>query len=132
MTNEFNRHASAQMAFMQALRTHRQALATAMRKEWLHVDPDAPVRTLVRLARVSATDRTALHEFEDAIRASLTAYVEATPKTARNVLQADAQFLVDHFDRFTEVPIAPNPVKRVVSWARRKLRGAAKEPGDVD
>lgn len=131
MTNEFNRHASAQMAFMQALRRHRTALATALRAGGYLVDNDASTRALVRLARV-ADGKPGLLTFETAMRPSLAHYIDVTPKAARNVLLADAQFLLDHYDRFTEVPLTANPVKRVVSWARRKLRGAAKEPGDVD
>lgn len=129
--NELSRHQSAQMAFIQSLRHHRPSLVRALQAHALSVDADAPVRTLVRLSRV-LPGRPGLCDFETAIRASLTAYVEATPKAARNVLQADAQFLVDHFERFTEVPIAPTPVKRVVSWARRKFRGATRSAGDVD
>lgn len=131
MTNEFNRHASAQMAFMQALRRHRLDLVEALRSRTMMIDIDASVRTLVRLARV-LPDKPGLAEFETAMRAPLVAYIDATPREARSVMLADAQFLLDHFDRFTEVPLTANPVKRVVSWARRKLRGAAKEPGDVD
>lgn len=129
--NEFNRHVSAQMAFMQALRRHRSDLVAALRCHSMAIDIDASVRTLVRLARV-LPDRPGLAAFETAMRAPLTAYIEATPRGVRSVMLADAQFLLDHFDRFTEVPIAPNPVKRVVSWARRKVRGLRKEPGDVD
>lgn len=129
---EFNRHASAQMTFMQALRQHRFALCEQLRRNSLQIDSDAPVRTLVRLARAIPAHAPALRQFEDAIRPSLTSYVEATPKSARNVLQVDAQFLVDHFERFAEVPIAPGPVKRVVSWARRTFRGATRSAGDVD
>lgn len=129
--NEFNRHASAQMAFMQALRRHRPSLVAALRQHSMAIDMDAPIRTLVRLARV-LPGRPGLATFECAVRASLTAYVEATPRAARNVLHADAQFLVDHFERFTEVPIAPSPVKRMVSWARRTFRGVTRSAGDVD
>lgn len=131
MTNDLNHHASAQMAFMQALRRHRLDLVEALRNRTMAIDIDAPVRTLVRLARV-LPDKPGLAEFETAMRAPLAAYIDATPREARSVMLADAQFLLDHFDRFTEVPLTANPVKRVVSWARRKLRGAAKEPGDVD
>lgn len=130
--NELSKHQSAQMAFQDALEYHRRALSEQLRRNSLRIDPSASVRTLVRLARATPTHEQALHQFEDAIRASLTRYVEATPKAARNVLQADAQFLVDHFERFTEVPIAPSPVKRVVSWARRKFRGVTRSTGDVD
>jgi len=131
VTNEFNRHASAQMAFMQALRRHRLDLVEALRSRTMMIDIDASVRTLVRLARV-LPDKPGLAAFETAVRPSLAAYVSATPRAAHSVMLADAQFLLDHFDRFTEVPLTVHPVKRVVSWARRKLRGAAKEPGDVD
>lgn len=128
MTDDFYRHASAQMAFMATVQRHRPALAVAVR-----ADPAASVRTLVRLARSRPyTHRVALHDFETAIRASLTAYVAATPKAARHVLEPDAQFLVEHFDRFTEVPITASPIKRVVSWARRTFRGATQDAGDVD
>lgn len=130
--NELSRHQSAQMAFQDSLEYHRRALSEQLRRNSLQIDPNASVRTLVRLARATPAHEHALHQFEDAIRASLTRYVEATPKAARNVLQADAQFLVDHFERFTEVPIAPSPVKRVVSWARRKFRGVTRSTGDVD
>lgn len=130
--NELSKHQSAQMAFQDALVYHRAALCEQLRRNSLQIDPEASVRTLVRLARAMPAHEQALHQFEDAIRASLTRYVEATPKAARNVLQADAQFLVDHFERFTEVPIAPSPVKRVVSWARRKFRGVTRSAGDVD
>ena len=130
--NEFNRHASAQFAFMNALERHRYELVLSMRRNALQLDRSASVRTLVRLARTDRYHRKALFAFEDAIRAPLTAYVEATPKAARAALLPEAQFLLDHFARFTEVPIAPNPIKRVVSWARRKFRGAARSAGDVD
>lgn len=129
--NEFNRHASAQMAFMQALRRHLPDLAQALRAGGYLVDSDASVRALVRLARV-ADGKPGLAAFETAMRPSLAAYIDATPKAARNVLLVDAQFLLDHYNRFTEVPLTTNPVKRVVSWARRKVRGLRKEPGDVD
>ena len=130
--NEFNRHASAQMAFMTALERQRRALAEGMRHDSLQVDPSASVRTLVRLARTAKVFHSALFQFEDAIRAPLTAYVEATPKAARAVMLEDAHFLMDHFDRYTEVPIIPHPIKRMVSWARRKFRGATQDAGDVD
>jgi hypothetical protein len=132
MTDDFYRHASAQMAFMTTVHKHRPVLADAMRRNSLQIDRDAPLRSLVRLARVDATYGPALRAFEDAVRASLVQYVEATPPAARNVLEADAQFLVDHFDRYTKVPITTTPVTRVVSWARRKFRGAAQDAGDVD
>lgn len=131
MTNEFNRHASAQMAFTQALRRHRLDLVEALRSDGCFIDSDASIRAMVRLARVRP-DKPGLATFETAVRPALAAYIDATPREARRVMLADAQFLLDHFDRFTEVPLTANPVKRVVSWARRKLRGAAKEPGDVD
>lgn len=130
--NELSRHQAAQFAFMDALEYHRSALSEAMRHDSLQIDPKASARTLVRLARVSDAHTSALHQFEVSIRASLQAYLDATPKIARASLLPDAQFLIEHFDRFTEVPLTASPVKRVVSWARRKLRGAAKEPGDVD
>jgi hypothetical protein len=129
--NDLYRHQAAQFAFTDALEYHRRTLAEGMRRQFFLVDPNAPVRTLVRLAR-AVDDKSALHQFEDAIRAPLTAYVEATPKAARTVMLEDAHFLVDHFERFTEVPIVPNPVKRMVSWARRKFRGANRSLGDVD
>lgn len=132
MTDDFYRHASAQMAFMMTARKQRANLAAAMRRTSLQIDPDATLRALVRLARVDPSYAPALRTFEDAVRASLVQYVNATPAGARTVLEADAQFLVDHFDRYTKVPVTSTPVKRVVSWARRKLRGAAEEPGDVD
>ena len=131
MTDDFYRHASAQMAFMATVRRHRPALAAALRAAGYFVDSDASLRGLVRLAR-AVPSKSGLHDFETAVRASLTAYVAATPKAARHVLEPDAQFLVEHFDRFTEVPITASPIKRVVSWARRKFRGATQDAGDVD
>lgn len=129
--NELSKHQSAQMRFMDTVRRHRPALAAALRAAGYAVDSDAFTRALVRLARV-ADGKPGLHDFEDAVRASLQAYLDATPKAARNVLESDAQFLVDHFDRFTEVPLTANPVKRVVIWARRKVRGVTRSAGDVD
>lgn len=131
MTDDFYRHASTQMAFMATVRKHRPTLAAALQGAGYAVDSDASLRGLVRLARTHV-DKPGLHDFETAVRASLTAYVAATPKAARHVLEPDAQFLVEHFDRFTEVPITASPIKRVVSWARRKFRGAAQDAGDVD
>lgn len=131
MTDDFYRHASAQMAFMTTVRKHRPALAAALQAAGYAVDDGASMRGLVRLSRTHV-DKPGLHDFETAIRASLTAYVAATPKAAQHVLEPDAQFLVEHFDRFTEVPITASPIKRVVSWARRKFRGAAQDAGDVD
>lgn len=88
--NELSKHQSAQMAFQDALVYHRIALCEQLRRNSLQIDPEASVRTLVRLARSMPAHEQALHQFEDAIRATLTRYVEATPKAARNVLQADA------------------------------------------
>ncbi len=130
--NELSRHQSAQMAFQDSLEYHRRALSEQLRRNSLQIDPSASVRTLVRLARTAEVFHSALFQFEDAIRAPLTAYVEATPKAARSVMLEDAHFLLDHFERFTKVPIIPHPIKRMVSWARRKFRGATQDAGDVD
>lgn len=129
--NEFNRHTSAQMAFMDTVRRHRPVLAEALQDAGYNVATGASVRCLVRLSRTHV-NKPGLHAFEDAVRASLQAYLDTTPKAARHVLESDAQFLVEHFDRFTEVPLTAHPVKRVVIWARRKMRGLLKDPGDVD
>lgn len=127
------RSASAHMNFLGSVHRHRKALAAALQQHYTGVDKDASMRTLVRLARANTdTSGAALHAFETAVRSSLVGYLSSVPKGCRSAMDTDAQFLVEHFDRFTEVPVTANPIKRVVIWARRKLRGAAKVSGDVD
>lgn len=130
--NELSRHQAAQRAFLTCLERQREALAVALRMDNLMIDGQASVRTLVRLARTRTDREPALEAFESSVRGCLVAYVNATPKGSRHLLHPDAQFLLEHFNRFTEVPITASPVKRVVSWARRKLGGVVKEPGDVN
>lgn len=127
------RSASAHMNFLGSVYRHRKALALALQRHYPGVDKDASMRTLVRLARANQdTSGPALHAFETAVRSSLVAYLSSVPKGCRDAMDTEAQFLVEHFDRFTEVPVTSNPIKRVVIWARRKFRGAAKVSGDVD
>ncbi|MFB0007804.1 hypothetical protein ABVC96_21595 [Xanthomonas euvesicatoria] len=123
--NELSRRQAAQYAFTASLEKHRATLARALQADRFVVTDSASVRVLVRLARTQAPDSPALRVFEAAIRPPLVAYVNATPKEAHGSLLTDAQFLRDHFDRFTKVPLTPNPIKRVVSWTRRKLGGTA-------
>lgn len=131
--NESYRSASAHMNFLGSVHRHRKVLATALQQHYTGVDKDASMRTLVRLARANMDiSGPALHAFETAVRSALAAYLSSVPKGCRSAMDRDAQFLVEHFDRFTEVPVTANPIKRVVIWARRKLRGAAKVSGDVD
>lgn len=123
--NELSAHMSAQLAFMDAAFRYGRELAAALRACGHPVADQSSVRTLVRLAR-SLGLTAQLEAFETAVRAALVAYVQAAqaaaPKHPHVALTADAQFLLEHFDRFTEVPITASPVKRVVSWARRNYR----------
>lgn len=131
--NDSYLNASAHMNFLGSLHRHRKALAVALQQHYTGVDKDASMRTLVRLARANPdTSGPALRAFETAVRSSLVAYLASVPKACHGAMDLEAQFLVEHFDRFTEVPVTANPIKRVVIWARRKLRGAAKVTGDVD
>lgn len=123
--NELSRHQAAQYAFTASLEKHRATLARALQADRFVVTDSASVRALVRFARTCAPDSQALRIFEAAIRPPLVAYINATPKEAHGSLLVDAQFLRDHFDRFTKVPLTSNPIKRVVSWTRRKLGGTA-------
>lgn len=97
-------------------------------------DRRASARTLVRLARASRPE--ALASYEAAVRPALVAYVKANragdPRWT-GALTPDAQFLLEHFDRFTEVPITATWVQRVVIWARRNYRAWRKaDEGHVD
>lgn len=131
--NDSYRTASAHMNFLGSVHRHRKTLAGALQQHYAGVDEEASMRTLVRLARANMdTSGPALHAFETAVRSSLVAYLASVPKACHSAMDLEAQFLVEHFDRFTEVPVTANPIKRVVIWARRKLRGAAKVSGDVD
>lgn len=86
-----------------------------------NVSHSASVRTLVRLAR--ATGATApLHTFETAIRPALVDYVASRPKGDLRHVDPTAQFLIEHFDQFTEVPITASFVNIVLSWVRRNYR----------
>lgn len=87
-----------------------------------NVSASAPVRTLVRLARTKPEATAALHTFETAIRPALVDYVASVPKRDLRHIDATAQFLIEHFDQHTEVPVTAGPVKRVVSWAKRNYR----------
>lgn len=87
-----------------------------------NVSASAPARTLVRLARTRPEAALALHAFETAIRPALVDYVASVPKGGLRHIDATAQFLIEHFDKHTEVPITAGPVKRVVSWAKRNYR----------
>lgn len=127
------RSASAHMSFLGSVYRHRKVLALALQQHYAGVDKDASMRTLVRLARANQdASGPALHAFETAVRSALVAYLSTVPSACRDAMDTEAQFLVEHFDRFTEVPVTSNPIKRVVIWARRKFRGAAKVSGDVD
>lgn len=97
-------------------------------------DTRASARTLVRLARVKYP--TELRRYEAAVRPALVEYVKANragdPRWT-GALTPDAQFLLEHFDRYTEVPITASWVKRVVIFVRRNYRAWRKaDEGHVD
>lgn len=115
-------------------------LAVALWAGGYMVDPDASARPLVRLARACNPDgdvyargiAEALTAFETAVRPSLAAYVAAASALdgdVRHILTPEALFLVEHFDRYTEVPVSPTPIQRVVIWARRHYRALRKAFG---
>lgn len=106
----------------EAIEKHKPALLGALHlRTQGNVSHSASVRTLVRLARTLAAP-VSLHAFETAIRPALVDYVASQPKGDLRHVDPTAQFLIEHFDQFTEVPITAGPVKRVVSWARRNYR----------
>lgn len=123
-------HVEARAAFKAAALEHLPALVEAMRNDGVPLSSRPPLISAVRIAR-SYPDRptvaAALAQFETAIRSALVAYLRATPKAAWRVLTADALFLQEHFDRFTEVPVNAHWIQRVVIWARRKWRQVTQE-----
>lgn len=108
----------------EAIEKHKPALLGALHlRTQGNVSHSASVRTLVRLMRTCAPEHAeAMVDFEDAIRPALVDYVASVPKGDLRHVDPTAQFLIEHFDQFTEVPITAGPVKRVVSWARRNYR----------
>lgn len=123
-------HVEARASFGTAIASHLPDLIGAMRVAGIPLSAQPPTIAAVRIARRSdvLSVGEALDRFETAIRPALVAYLRATPKAARLVLTADALFLQEHFDRFTEVPVNVNWIQRVVIWARRKWRQATQEP----
>lgn len=128
------RVALARQAFTDTAERYGAALASALQGAGYSVDPGAGAHLLVRLARSCSAPSVvaALRDFEVVVRPNLLAYVQAcrraAPSAWRAQLSPQAERLVEHFDRFTEVPIAASRVHRVVIWLRRTLR-ALRETG---
>lgn len=129
---------TAHADFAEAVARHLPDLIDALYRDGVPLSSRVSVATALRLARRSETQAVgdALERFETAVRPALVTYV----KTSRNgeprwsyALNPDAQFLLEHFDRFTEVPITASWVQRVVIWARRNYRRWRKaDEGHVD
>lgn len=122
--HDVNKHLAAQHAFKDAVARHLPDLVHVMHEDGVPLSSKVNAMTAVRIARRSESlpVGNALERFETAIRAALVAYLDATPKAAQKVLTAEALFLQEHFDRFTEVPVTATWVQRVVIWARRNYR----------
>jgi len=118
-------HVEARADFKAAALDHLPVLVDAMRGAGVPISPTPPLISAVRMARCYP-DRpevaTALARFETAMRPALVTYLHATPKAAWRALTAEALYLQEHFNRFTEVPVNANWIQRVVIWARRKWR----------
>lgn len=127
----------AKLDFMDATYRHGRDLGAALRAAGHPAAGQGSARTLVRLARAAGM-QAQLAAFETAVRPALVAYLAAAkaagwPHYPPVNLSPDAQFLLEHFDRFTEVPITASWVQRVVIWARRNYRRWRKaDEGHVD
>lgn len=115
---------TALVLYQKAVQAHHPALITALQAAGYAVDPVAAVRLTLRLARSSAdaSVMAALHDFEQAIRPSLTVYVRAVRSLRRAMIDPQVHFVTEHFAQFTEVPIAATRIQRVVIWCRRTYR----------
>lgn len=120
--NATEKQLAALASLLASIEASKVALVDALIIAGYPVDRSSTVRALVRLARRKDAVSPALVAFEAAVRPALATYVAATPRARRTTLVSDAQFLVEHFDQFTEVPIHSHPVKRVLTWARRNYR----------
>lgn len=91
----------------------------------------ATVRVMLRFCRGLGPNpnvKPALRDFETAVRPSLVTYVKMA-RLAGIPVSSQTEFLIEHFDQFTEVPINASLIKRVVSWARRNYRAWRKADG---
>lgn len=130
MNYELNKYHDTRGDLILAVAAARNKFGVSVFLAQPHVSRKASVRALVRHARMSSVPavRDALTEFERTVRPHLEAHWRAATRANRQV-GPEAQFLIEHFDQFTEVPINASPVKRVVSWARRNYRAWRKADG---
>lgn len=122
--NAHSRYAAALLVHQHAVYTHGRALIAALQTAGYAVDPVAAPRTYVRLARSCAQPdvAAALREFETAVRPSLMAVVQACKLAKHVTIDQQGYALIEHFNRFTEVPVTATRIQRVVIWLRRTLR----------
>lgn len=123
MTPETAQYHNTNADLLEVVGRARDALVLRV-APWASASPSATVRVLLRFCRMEGRNLEvvrALRKFETEVRPALVAHWQAARK-ADLPLGLEAEFLIEHFDQFTEVPINASPVKRVVSWARRNYR----------
>jgi hypothetical protein len=117
-----NIHARAD--FLHALEIERDTLLARMQSARLRLADNAPLTTVIAVARSSDDPgvTTALQQFEAAMRPALAAYLGTAPKRDASRLNPSARFLVAHYASYTEVPIDPSWIQRVVIWWQQSVR----------
>lgn len=122
---------TALLLFQKTVKAHHPALIAALQVAGYAVDPVAAPRLTVRLARASADAgvRDALRAFEVVVRPAALEYVRAARRLGCSTIDPQAHAVIEHFDRFTEVPITATRVQRVLIWARRTYRAIREAVG---
>lgn len=116
---------AAQMALLVAVDRNLFDLVKVLRLAGFPIGVGVTARPVIRLARTRArtpATEAALRLFEARVRPSLLAYLAAARAAGVHMLHPEAEFLVEHFDQYAEVPVTASRIHRVVIWARRTLR----------